>query len=184
MDNESSVDRQGLEPMGKPSSQPDVGTVPQPEKNPFRYVPGHPSHTHPEAPEGPDWWRRKGGWDKFAANVQEQALYLEVVYKRLQFVHQVREQNFLDKAKKFQGTIRRIRAGYADIRQMVTKYERMYAELQVKIREVESAMKRGALALTPEEWDKLRKDEVAKHMAKPLVIKPRKKQVKKPKVSE
>ena len=178
MDNESSVDRQGLEPMGKPSSQPDV---PQPEKNPFRYVPGHPSHTHPEAPDGPDWWRRKGGWDKFAANVQEQALYLEVVYKRLQFVHQVREQNFLDKAKKFQGTIRRIRAGYADIRQMVTKYERMYAELQVKIREVESAMKRGALALTPEEWDKLRKDEVAKHMAKPLVIKPLKRQLKKQK---
>ena len=61
MDNKSSVDRQGLEPVGKPSSQPDVG---QPEKNPFRYVPGHPSHTHPEAPEGLDWWRRKGGCGK------------------------------------------------------------------------------------------------------------------------
>lgn len=153
--------------------------TPQPEKNPFRYVPGHPSHTHPEAPEGPDWWRRKGGWDKFAANVQEQALYLEVVYKKLQFVHQVREQKFLDTANALKRTITRIRNQYNEIRQLVTKYERMYAELQVKIREVESAMKRGALALTPEEWDKLRKDEVAKHMAKPLVIKPRKKQVKK-----
>ena len=38
--------------------------TPQPEKNPFRYVPGHPSHTHPEAPEGLDWWRRKGGCGK------------------------------------------------------------------------------------------------------------------------
>jgi hypothetical protein len=129
------------------------------EKNPYARIPGHPSHTHPDAPEGPDWWRRKGGWDKFAANVFEQTKELGKMVQMLETVCDIREMNFQRTWNRQIHRMRKIRAGYKEIRMLAQAAKRRHAELLAQIRPVEDAMKRGQLALSPEAWERLMRNE-------------------------
>lgn len=129
------------------------------EENPFKNVRGHPSHTHPDAPDGPDWWRKKGGWDKFAARLFEQTRELGKMISLLENTVGFREKNFVKNAQRVVQKIKKNHARYKEIKALVAKQERRHAELLAAIQPVEDAMKRGALALNPEVWENYKRNE-------------------------
>lgn len=124
----------------------------------------------PGSPEGPDWWRHKGGWDRFAASFVEQAINLEAIIDTLRYVRHVREKALRNHQTKFHDCFRKIQTEHRDIELRIKNAMRKYAELKAQVRQVESAMKRGALALSPEEWEKLRKVE-RRRIARPFTEK-------------
>lgn len=130
-----------------------------PNRKLYEHIDGHPSHTPPNAPQGPAWWRKKGGWDRFAASVLEQSKYLGRMTKLLEQMTNRYVNGFRQHEQNVRRRIDEMKVEIKEFKVIIKQFNRKHAELMAKVREVEDAMKRGALALTPQHWEALQRQE-------------------------
>ena len=105
----------------------------------------------PVIPDGPDWWRHKGGWDKIASAYWVMFQGLVRLRKKR---HQWLEKDRRDIAVALHA-IRRQQTRERALKRRLNQIEKEMAGYVVKLREAELAIARGQLALSPEEWKRL-----------------------------
>lgn len=124
---------------------------------PIEVEPSYTGPYHPEGPAGPDWWRWKGGWDRFAADNMELA---RAIY-RLGEVERKRNADWVPlMLKRYKACIREMNYLQRKVKQLDEIRERfvvLYASQNVRLREAEEAIKRGQLALNEGEWAELQR---------------------------
>ena len=105
-----------------------------PNRKLYEHIDGHPSHTPPNAPQGPAWWRKKGGWDRFAASVLEQSKYLGRMTKLLEQMDKLQKAIKQAKAEGDDATVTKLKA---DLDVAAKKFANEQLKYAVKVKKTE-----------------------------------------------
>lgn len=107
--------------------------------------------------EGPDWWRRKSGWDRMEGMLQE---WFEQLLQCEKELERLRNRQTNGMYRKHLAAVMRVwsqqRLGYRNIKLHVDKAVRQSAKAKVGMMQFAAAMKRGAKVLSAEEWERVK----------------------------
>lgn len=143
------------EDLRPPITDEELFEVRPEDGTPLEVTPSYAGPYHPDGPIGPDWWRWKGGWDRFAA---DNLLLARAIYK-LSEVERKRNADWVPRIiERYKACLRELKYLQRKVEQLEGVRENfvvLLASQNVRLREAEEAIKRGTLALNQSEWDEL-----------------------------